>query len=138
MKRVMTLVFAFLLASSLTLFAQTAGSDNSNAQGDKAATKADKKADKAEKKEAKAAAKGKSLSLTGWVKTEDGKPVFVNDKDKASWTIANPDVVSGHDGHHVKVKAKLNESDHSINVESLKMLGKRKQTAEEKDKEKKG
>jgi hypothetical protein len=127
MKRVMTLVFAFLLASSLTLFAQTAGSDNSNAQ-------TDKKADKAEKKEAKAAAKDKSLNLTGWVKTEDGKPVFVNDKDKASWTIANPDAVSGHDGHHVKVKAKLNQSDHSINVESLKMLGKKKQSAEEKEK----
>lgn len=129
MKRVLTILFAFLLTSSLAMFAQSA--DNSAPQGDK-------KAEKAEKKEAKAAAKGKSVSLTGWVKTEDGKPTFVNDKDKASWTISNPDAVNGHDGHHVKVKAKLNEGDHSINIESLKMLGKRKQSAEEKEKEKKG
>lgn len=123
MKRVLTLVFAFLLASSLTVFAQTTGSSD---------TKSDKKVAKAEKKEAKAAEKGKSLTLTGWVKTEDGKPVFVNDKDKASWTISNPDAVQGHDGHHVKVKAKLNEGDHSINIENLKMMAKRKQSGEEK------
>lgn len=94
--------------------------------------KQDKKVAKAEKKEAKAAEKDKAMSLTGWIKTENGKPVFVNDKDKASWNISNPDAVQGHDGHHVKVKAKLNESDHSVNIEKVTMLRKSKQAGEEK------
>src|ERR1044071_8658419 len=82
----------------------------------------DKKAAKAEKKEAKAAEKGKSMSLTGWVKDQDGKTVFVNDKDKQTWNIENTDAVKGHEGHHVKVKAKLNEAAHSLNVEKLTMM----------------
>jgi hypothetical protein len=138
MKRLLTLVFAFVLTSSMMGFAQY-GSDNSSNQSgnqssqDKKATKAEKKEAKAEKKEAKAAEKGKSMRLTGWIKTENDKPVFVNDKDKQTWNIANPDAVQGHDGHHVKVKAKLNESDHSVNIESLKMLRKGKQSGDMKN-----
>ena len=124
MKRVLTLLFAFLLTTSMALVAQTDNSGNANKQ--------DKKVAKAEKKEANASEKGKSMSLTGWIKTEEGKPVFVNDKDKASWTISNPDAVQGHDGHHVKVKAKLNESDHSVNIEKLTMMRKSKQAGEDK------
>ena len=77
------------------------------------------------------------MSLTGWVKDEGGKTVFVNDKDKQSWNIENMDAVKGHEGHHVKVKAKLNESDHSLNVEKLTMLRKGKQTGEEQKAEEK-
>lgn len=128
MKRVLTLLFAFLLTASLSVLAQ----DTSNPSGS-----SDKKTSKAEKKEAKAAEKGKSMSLTGWVKDQDGKTVFVNDKDKQAWNISNPDAVKGHEGHHVKVKATLNEADHSINVEKLTMLRKGKQSAEEQKAEKK-
>jgi hypothetical protein len=128
MKRVLTLLFAFLLTASLSMLAQ----DTSNPSGS-----TDKKTSKAEKKEAKAAEKGKAMSLTGWVKDQDGKTVFVNDKDKQSWNISNPDAVKGHEGHHVKVKATLNEADHSINVEKLTMLRKGKQSAEEQNAEKK-
>ncbi|HMI64493.1 MAG TPA: hypothetical protein VK517_00545 [Cyclobacteriaceae bacterium] len=90
-----------------------------------------------ERGSAKAAEKGKSMSLTGWVKDQDGKTVFINDKDKQAWSIANLDAVKGHEGHHVKVKAKLNEADHSLNVEKLSMMRKGKQTAEAKQKEEK-
>jgi hypothetical protein len=45
--------------------------------------------------------------------------------------------VKGHEGHHVKVKAKLNEADHSLNVEKLTMMSKAKQSAEEKKNEEK-
>ena len=55
---------------------------------------------------------------------------FVNDKDKDTWSISNPDAVKGHEGHHVKIKALLNEGDHSVKVESLSMLSKGKQTGE--------
>jgi hypothetical protein len=128
MKRLLTLLFAFVITASLNLAAQERAA--SPAAGDK-------KVAKAEKKEAKAAEKGKSMSLTGWVKDQDGKTVFINDKDKQAWSISNLDAVKGHEGHHVKVKAKLNEADHSVNVEKLSMLRKGKQTAEEKQKEEK-
>lgn len=126
MKRLITLLFAFVMAASLSMLAQ-----------EPAANPGDKKVDKAEKKEAKAAAKDKSMSLTGWVKEQDGKTVFINDKDKQAWNIENMDAVKGHEGHHVKVKAKLNEGDHSLNVEKLTMMRKGKQTGEEQKNEEK-
>ena len=52
---------------------------------------------------------------------------FVNDKDKQSWDISNPDAVKGHEGHHVKVSAKLDEANHSITVDKLSMMKKSKQ-----------
>jgi hypothetical protein len=110
MKRVLTIFFAFFMFASLSMVAQDTA--------------------KAEKKEAKAADKGKSMSLTGWIKADDGKTNFVNDKDKDTWSISNPDAVKGHEGHHVKIKAMLNEGDHSVKVESLSMLSKGKQTGE--------
>lgn len=128
MKRLVTLLFAFVITASLSMLAQEPAANPGGT---------DKKVDKAEKKEAKAAEKGKSMSLTGWVKDQDGKTVFINDKDKQAWNIENMDAVKGHEGHHVKVKAKLNEADHSVNVEKLSMLRKSKQTAEEKQKEEK-
>src|SRR6478752_1908998 len=124
MKRVITALFAFLLAASLSLIAQ------------EPASQGDKKVQKAEKKEATASEKGKSMSLTGWVRDQEGKTVFENDKDKQAWSIANPDAVKGHEGHHVKVKATLNEADHSMNVEKLTMLRKGKQSAETQQEEK--
>jgi hypothetical protein len=120
MKKISTLVFSFALLCSLSLFAQDTSSQNAPA---------DKKVEKAEKKEAKAASKGKSVRLTGWVKTQDGKTVFVNDKDKQTWTVENPDILNGHDGHHVRVKAKINEADKSLNILSVSMMSKRKQAA---------
>ena len=128
MKRLLTLLFALVITSSLALAAQEPAA--SPASGDK-------KVAKAEKKEAKAAEKGKSVSLTGWIKDQDGKTMFINDKDKQAWNIANMDAVKGHEGHHVKVKAKLNEADHSVNVEKISMLRKGKQTAEEQKQEEK-
>ncbi len=130
MKRLLTIAFAFLVTCSITVFAQ---STSDAAQTDNQAAKTDKKVDKAEKKEAKAAAKGKDMSLTGWVKSEGGKTTFVNDKDKQSWDISNPDAVKGHEGHHVSIKAKLNEADHSLTVDKLKMM--RKAQADGRNKE---
>jgi hypothetical protein len=123
MKRVITFLFAFLITAALSLAAQEPASKDQGSTGDK-------RVDKAQKQEAKAAEKGKTMSLTGWIKEQDGKTVFENDKDKQAWNIANPDTVKGHEGHHVKVKAKLNEGDHSVNIEKLTMLRKGKQAGE--------
>jgi hypothetical protein len=127
MKRIFTLLFALLVSASLSLAAQEPAS--------KEQTATDKKVQKAEKKEASAAEKGKSMSLTGWVKDQEGKTVFINDKDKQAWDIANMDAVKGHEGHHVKVKAKLDEANHSMTVEKLSMMSKHKQTGQEQKKE---
>ncbi|MBZ5504197.1 MAG: hypothetical protein LAO78_01805 [Acidobacteriia bacterium] len=129
MKRIATFLFAFLIAASLTMAAQEPAT--------KEQTAGDKKVQKAEKKEAKAAEKGKTMSLTGWVKDQAGKTVFINDKDKQAWNIENMDAVKGHEGHHVRIKAKLNETDHSVNVEKISMLRKAKQTGKEQKAEEK-
>lgn len=147
MKRFLTFAFAFLFSGSMALMAQSSdpnasqpstapsasqSSDNSAqpAQADQQTSKAEKKEEKAEKKEAKAAAKGKDMRLTGWVKEDNGKVVFVNDKDKQSWDIANPDAVKGHEGHHVKVRAKLDETNHSVTIDKLTMMKKSKQSGD--------
>src|SRR4029077_20970572 len=130
MKRLLTLLFALVITAALSLVAQEPASKDQGAPSDK-------KVAKAEKKEAKAAEKGKAMSLTGWVKDQDGKTVFVNDKDKQAWHIESMDAVKGHEGHHVKVKAKLNEADHSVNIEKMSMLRQGKQTAEEQKQERK-
>src|SRR3954471_12930690 len=122
MKKLYAAVFTFVLGFSLLGFAQDSSTGTSGST--------DKKVAKAEKKEAKAAEKGKDMQLTGWVKEEGGKDVFVNDKDKQTWEISNPDAVKGHEGHHVKVKAKLDESNHSMNVDKLTMMKAKKQSGE--------
>lgn len=119
MKRVATALFGLAILLSLS-FSAAAQDTTSSAQ-------TDKKVAKAEKKEAKASEKGKALSLTGWVKTEGDKVSFVNDKDKQTWTVQNADVLKSHDGKHVKVKATLNETDHSMTVDSVKDMAARKQ-----------
>ena len=123
MKRLLTVLCAVLFSFSIALAAQS-----TSAQSDDNSAKQDKKIDKAEKKEAKAAEKGKDMKLTGWVKEESGKTVFVNDKDKKSWDIANPDAVKGHEGHHVKVSAKLDETNHSVTIDKLTMMRASKQS----------
>jgi hypothetical protein len=123
MKRLLTVLCAFLFSFSMALAAQS-----TSAQSDDNSAKQDKKVAKAEKKEAKAAEKGKDMKLTGWVKDDGGKTVFVNDKDKKSWDIANPDAVKGHEGHHVKVSAKLDEANHSITIDKLTMMRASKQS----------
>jgi hypothetical protein len=61
----------------------------------------------------------KSSGVKGTI-SEDGK-TLVSDDGK-SWTIANPDAVKGHEGHHVELKGSTDASAGSIQVTSVKML----------------
>ena len=115
MKKLTLWMFAFILTCSLGALAQ----DPANSPNGKA-----------EKQEADASAQGKAMTLTGWVKTKSGKTVFVNDKDKQTWNVANPDVLKEHNGHHVEIKATLDTASKTINVDDVKMLRKGKQSAE--------
>jgi hypothetical protein len=54
----------------------------------------DKKTTRAEKKEAKAAAKGKAISLTGWVKSEGDKVTFVTTRTSKPGTCKTPTSLS--------------------------------------------
>lgn len=48
------------------------------------------------------------------------KLVLVNDTDNKIYTIANPDSLSAHQGHHVQVKASADNG--SLTIQSVKML----------------
>lgn len=62
---------------------------------------------------------GKSGNVKGTV-SQDGKTI-VGDDGK-SWTIANPDAVKGHEGHHVELKGSADASTNQIQVSSVKMV----------------
>jgi hypothetical protein len=61
----------------------------------------------------------KAVKVTGKV-GDDGR-TFVSDKDSKSWTVANPDAVKGHEGHHVTLTAHLDAVKSEVEVVSLKM-----------------
>jgi hypothetical protein len=50
------------------------------------------------------------------------KPVFVDDASKTVYTIDDPDAVKGHEGHHVAVVAKVDDSAKTIHISKLSML----------------
>ena len=65
----------------------------------------------------------KKSGLSGQAKgtvSQDGK-TLVGDDGK-SWTIANPDAVKGHEGHHVELKGSADSATNQIQVSSVKML----------------
>jgi len=47
------------------------------------------------------------------------KPVFVDEGNKAVWTIDNPDAVKAFYGDHVTVMATTNEDSKSVHIESI-------------------
>ena len=50
------------------------------------------------------------------------KPVFVDDAKKEVYTIDDPDAVKGHEGHHVAVIGKMDDSAKTIHISKLSML----------------
>ena len=98
MKKLMTIIFALSLLTSFCLAAQDAAKQDNMKAGT-----------------------AKAASITGKI-SDDGK-TFVSDKDGKSWTINNPDLVKGHEGHHVTLKAHVAADTNSVDVVSLKMAG---------------
>jgi hypothetical protein len=99
MKKLMAILFALTLLTSLSLVAQDTMKQDSM----------------------KSDASTKAASITGKI-SDDGKS-FVSDKDGKSWTISNPDAVKGHEGHHVTLKAHVSADKNQVDVVSLKMAG---------------
>jgi hypothetical protein len=69
--------------------------------------------------QAKAAVPAKAVNLAGKI-SDDGK-TFTSDKDKKSWTVANPEALKGHEGHEVTLKANVDSAKNEIHVLSVKM-----------------
>ena len=70
------------------------------------------------------AAKAPLQTLTGNVKADGDRIVFVNDLDQKSWEVMNPETLKGHEGHHVQVSAHVYADKSSIHVMEMKMLKK--------------
>lgn len=85
---------------------------------------------------ASSSSSGKAGSWTGWISDEKcgakvdaacakkcidagQKAVFVNDKDKTVYPIANQDAVKGHAGHHVTIKGSMDKN--TLTVSSVTM-----------------
>jgi hypothetical protein len=63
---------------------------------------------------------GKRTSLSGKVGT-DGKTLTA-DKNSRIWTVSNPEVLSGIEGRHVKVKAHMDAAQSRIQILSVSAL----------------
>ena len=50
------------------------------------------------------------------------KLVLVSDADNKIWTVANPDSLAAHQGHHVQVKASADTDKGTITVQNVKLL----------------
>ncbi len=98
MRKLLTIAFALSLLASYSLVAQ----------------------DTMKQDTTKSETSTKASSITGKI-SDDGK-TFVSDKDGKSWTIANPDAVKGHEGHHVVLKAHVSADKDEVDVVSLKMV----------------
>jgi hypothetical protein len=65
----------------------------------------------------------KAVSLSGKIGA-DGK-TFI-DKDNKSWTVINPEVLKGHEGHEVTLQAHVDAAKNEIHVVSVKMAKEKK------------
>ena len=103
MRKVMICLLALTFTMSLTAFAQY---DTNKTQ-----TQADQ-----------AGAKAPLMTLKGTVKEDNGKTVFVNDKDGKTYDVMNPEELKGHEGHHVQLSAHVYADKGAVHVMSVKML----------------
>ena len=112
MKKVLMLVFAMCFLLSMSALAQgSMGSD----------TGATKK--KAAKTEAKSDAMAAETSVNGTITTNKaGKAALKADDGGALWTIENPEVIKGHEGHHVTVSGHPNATKKTIHIMKVDMM----------------
>jgi uncharacterized protein YbaA (DUF1428 family) len=101
MKTLMTICFALVLLTGVSVAQDSMQNDSMKADASKNA-----------------------VQVTGKI-GDDGK-TFVSDKDSKSWTTNNPDAVKGHEGHHVTLTAHVYADKNEVHVMSLKMVSDKK------------
>jgi len=113
MKKLLVLSLAFILALPVIAMAQDPASQSTGAGASQQPSSSPSSQQPSND------TMGKSGNVKGTV-SQDGK-TLVGDDGK-SWTIANPDAVKGHEGHHVELKGSADASTNQIQVSSVKML----------------
>lgn len=102
MKKVMVCLLTLIFSMNLMAFAQQDSMSQNQAD--------------------QTSAKAPLMTLKGTVKAEGDKYTFVNDKDKKSWEVMNPEELKGHEGHHVQLSAHVYADKDAIHVMSVKMV----------------
>lgn len=64
----------------------------------------------------------RNTNVTGYVRKDGDNYVVEDDKDKQRYRVQNSEAVREHEGHHVKIKAKLHEDDRSLEVNKVNRL----------------
>ena len=108
MKKLLGLSLSLVLALPLIAVAQSSMQDNSRAASAQSQGAND--------------SYGQNSAAANAVKgtiSQDGK-TLVGDDGK-SWTIANPEAVKGHEGHHVMLTGSADANTNQIQVASVKM-----------------
>jgi hypothetical protein len=113
MKKLWVLSISILLAMPVIALAQYSGSQSSG-------TKQGTSQNDSSMGQGSMGHAAKTGNVKGTI-SQDGKSI-VSDTDGKSWTIANPDAVKGHEGHHVELKGTADASTSEIQVSSVKML----------------
>ena len=113
MKKLWVLSISILLAMPVIALAQYSGSQSSG-------TKQGTSQNDSSMGQGSMGHAAKAGNVKGTI-SQDGKSI-VSDTDGKSWTIANPDAVKGHEGHHVELKGTADASTSEIQVSSVKML----------------
>jgi hypothetical protein len=65
------------------------------------------------------AAETQLTSMMGTVKADGAKLTFVT--DQRAWNVDNPEILKGHEGHYVRVKAHVSADKDSIHITEMKM-----------------
>ena len=119
MKTLLGLTLAMILATPLVALAQDSSAPSGSGQDSTRTQSNDSSMNQGDDSSMKHGA-AKSGGVKGTI-SQDGKSL-VGDTDGKSWTIANPDAVKGHEGHHVELKGSADASTGEIQVTSVKML----------------
>jgi hypothetical protein len=64
----------------------------------------------------------RKANVSGYVRRDGDHYVLEDDKDKQRYRIQNSETVREHEGHHVKVTARLHEDDRSLEVNRVNRL----------------
>jgi hypothetical protein len=64
----------------------------------------------------------RKTNVSGYVRKDGDNYVLEDDKDKQRYRIQNSETVREHEGHHVKVSARLHEDDRSLEVNRVNRL----------------
>ena len=65
------------------------------------------------------AAKAQITSMMGTVRADGEELTFVT--DQRAWNVDNPEILKGHEGHYVRVKAHVNADEDSLHITEVTM-----------------